>query len=221
MSYCPNYFSIEDIVLQDVRVSCKFEVSVPKLGKHFTNFNNPQCFVFTYSLSMCVTGMLDQSADDQDLKQGSKVELPFWMVPTLHSKKVISLEIPRHYKVNYRQILQADSIVVDLHKWGPYFYDLGLHVANLDLKDSPDIKKSLVDTLLNRLRQIMDMSQHSTHHETVHLIANLDELERKLFAVGQLSFRSYKEWVRRESSKINTASLVASHRKRKFAEVTI
>ncbi len=38
----------------------------------------------------------------------------------------------------------------------------------------------------------MDMSQHSTHHETVHIIANLDELERKLFAVGQLSFRSYK-----------------------------
>ena len=38
----------------------------------------------------------------------------------------------------------------------------------------------------------MDMSQHSAHHETVHIIANLDELERKLFSVGQLSFRSYK-----------------------------
>ncbi len=36
------------------------------------------------------------------------------------------------------------------------------------------------------------MSQHSTHHETVHIIANLDELERKLFGVGQLSYRSYK-----------------------------
>nr|CAH0100694.1 unnamed protein product [Daphnia galeata] len=196
-SYSPNYFSIEDIVLQDIRVSCKFEVAVPKLG------------------------MLDQSADNEDLKQGSKVELPFWMVPTLHAKKIITFEIPRHYKVNYRQILQADSIVVDLHKWGPYFYDLGLHVANLGLTDSPDIKSSLVKTLLNRLRQIMDMSQHSTHHETVHIISNLDELERKLFGVGQLSFRSYKEWVRRESNKINTAALVASHRKRKFAEVTI
>ena len=31
-SYSPNYFSIEDIVLQDIRVSCKFEVAVPKLG---------------------------------------------------------------------------------------------------------------------------------------------------------------------------------------------
>ena len=120
-----------------------------------------------------LTGILDQSADNEDLKQGSKVELPFWMIPTLHSKKIITFEIPRHYKVNYRwmfcfdclevcfffvyilfltyrQILQADSIVVDLHKWGPYFYDLGLHVANLDLKDSPDIKKTLVEVCFNK-----------------------------------------------------------------------
>ena len=87
----------------------------------------------------------------------------------------------------------------------------------------------------------MDISQHSTHQETVQLIAHLDELERKLFAVGQSSFKSFKvrklvtillmltaliifliqEWIRRESSKINTASLVASHRKRKFAEVSV
>lgn len=67
----------------------------------------------------------------------------------------------------------------------------------------------------------MDMSQHSTQHETVHLIAHLDELERKLFTVGQQSFKNYKEWVMRESSKINTAALVASHRKRKFAQVTV
>jgi len=46
--------------------------------------------------------MLDQSADCEDLKQGSKVELPFWMVPTLYSKKVVTFEVPRYYKVNYR-----------------------------------------------------------------------------------------------------------------------
>jgi len=197
LSYSPNYFSIEDIVLQDVRVSCKFEVNVPKLG------------------------ILDQSSDSEDLKQGSKVDIPFWMVPTLHAKKVVTLEVPRYYKVNYRQILKADSFVVDLHKWGPYFYDLGLHVAHLELRDSLDMKRCLIETLQNRLRQIMDLSQHSTHQETVQLVSHLDELERKLFGVGLLSFRSFKEWIRRESSRINTAALVASHRKRKFAEAAL
>ena len=47
-------------------------------------------------------GMLDQSADSENLKQGSKVELPFWMVPTLHAKKIVTFEVPRYYKVNYR-----------------------------------------------------------------------------------------------------------------------
>ena len=49
-----------------------------------------------------------------------------------------------------------------------------------------------MQTLLSRLRNIMDMSQHSSHQETLKLIAHLDELERKLFSVGQLSFKSYK-----------------------------
>lgn len=46
--------------------------------------------------------MLDASSDEKDLKKGSKVELPFWMVPTLYEKKVVSFEIPRFYRVNYR-----------------------------------------------------------------------------------------------------------------------
>jgi hypothetical protein len=51
---------------------------------------------------LLVLGILDQSADSENLKQGSKVELPFWMVPTLHAKKIITFEVPRYYKVNYR-----------------------------------------------------------------------------------------------------------------------
>ena len=49
-------------------------------------------------------GILDQSSDSEDLKQGSKVDIPFWMVPTLHVKKVITFEVPRYYKVNYRLV---------------------------------------------------------------------------------------------------------------------
>jgi len=131
LSYSPNYFSIEDIVLQDTRVSCKFEVNVPKLG------------------------ILDQSSDNEDLKQGSKVDVPFWMIPTLHAKKVITFEVPRYYKVNYRQILKADSFVVDLHKWGPHFYDLGLHVARLELRDSLDMKRCLIEVNINVKRVIL------------------------------------------------------------------
>ena len=51
-------------------------------------------------------------------------------------------------QINYsiiRQILKADSFVVDLHKWGPHFYDLGLHVVHLELRDSLDMKHCLIE----------------------------------------------------------------------------
>lgn len=51
-----------------------------------------------------ILGILDQSSDNEDLKQGSKVDVPFWMIPTLHAKKVITFEVPRYYKVNYRLV---------------------------------------------------------------------------------------------------------------------
>ena len=43
LSYSPNYFSIEDIVLQDTRVSCKFEVNVPKLGNYLLSDECLKC----------------------------------------------------------------------------------------------------------------------------------------------------------------------------------
>ena len=102
-SYSPNYFSIEDILATQERISCKFEMTVPKLGE-FIYFMPPLKIELQF-LGLIV-GMLDPSADDEDLKQGSKVEVPFWMVPTLFSKKVITFEIPKYYKVNYRLLIE-------------------------------------------------------------------------------------------------------------------
>ena len=58
----------------------------------------------TYLIRKKILGILDQSSDNEDLKQGSKVDVPFWMIPTLHAKKVITFEVPRYYKVNYRLV---------------------------------------------------------------------------------------------------------------------
>lgn len=32
-AYCPNYFSVEDVLATQERMPCKFLVDVPKLGK--------------------------------------------------------------------------------------------------------------------------------------------------------------------------------------------
>ena len=63
------------------------------------------------------SGILDQSADSENLKQGSKVELPFWMVPTLHAKKIITFEVPRYYKVNYRYNYLSPIMNTEVDFW--------------------------------------------------------------------------------------------------------
>ena len=161
-SYSPSYFSLEDILLQDVRVSCKFEVAVPKLGT-ISYLLYPFLILILcvnlYRNAGSVSWLWRPKARLQSwaaILDGTNSLLQksgnFWSAPILQSKlQVKSLSCVQKYFLilinSFRQILKADSFVVDLHKWGPYFYDLGLHVANLGLKDSLDIKRCLIDVI--------------------------------------------------------------------------
>ena len=91
-------------------------------------------------------GYLDPSSDQKDLPPGSKQELPYWLARALCSRKrcIVSVDIPKPYREGYREILQADANVVDLHKLGPYYYEFGSKLLNFETNDATDIAKSLV-----------------------------------------------------------------------------
>ena len=74
------------------------------------------------------------------------MELPFWLARALCSRRrhIVSVELPRAYKENYRQVLKADPNVVDLHKLGPYFYTFGSHLLAFQLSEASDVANSLV-----------------------------------------------------------------------------
>ena len=65
-SYCPNYFSVEDILATQERVPCQVQEDLTNLG------------------------FLDPGSDSQHLPRGTKLELPLWMVEGLKSNKVTS-----------------------------------------------------------------------------------------------------------------------------------
>ena len=109
-SYCPNYFSIEDILATQERVPIETESELKNLG------------------------FLDQGADNVDLARGTKLELPFWCVEGLKSNQArsyISVDIPKTFKEIFREIMSADPNVVDLHKMGPYYYEFGRHLIKM------------------------------------------------------------------------------------------
>jgi GINS complex subunit 3 len=90
---------------------------------------------------------LDSSSHDSNLKTGSKLDLPFWLVKSIYNDKFkfASIEIPKVYKNFYHEILKADANVVDLRKMGAYYYDFGrLLVGLADHDSSQTIAKILL-----------------------------------------------------------------------------
>ncbi|KFM61684.1 DNA replication complex GINS protein PSF3, partial [Stegodyphus mimosarum] len=184
-----QYFSIDDILATNERIPCRFEVPVHKLG------------------------FLDPSSGSPDLAQGTKLELPLWMAQALQNRHIIAVEVPRVYREAYREILNADASVVDLHKMGPYFYHFGLYLLRFSHHDSEDICKILNQTFRNRFRKLMDTSQNSLKEDAATLTSNLDRTEIALFNLGYKSLHDLKSWQCRKNQKILTADLVVNHKK--------
>ena len=185
-----SYFSIDDILASQQSLPVEFEIPVYRLG-----FLNP-------------------NSNDEHLDTGLKMELPFWLVKVLGSRKrqIVKVELPKSYKENHREILSADAKVVDLSKLGPYYYTMGLNLLCFDHPERRDLSKSLLETFLNRFRQIMDHSQNAFQSDMFSLTCKLDETEKRLFHLGQGARERLKQWEKGNSHKITSAQ---STRKRK------
>lgn len=79
-------------------------------------------------------GKLNPSTDEKDLKAGTELELPLWLVldASLGRQMIVAPELPKIYREAYREILKADASAVDLHKFNLYFYELGSYVKHFD-----------------------------------------------------------------------------------------
>jgi len=196
-SYCPNYFSIEDILSSQGRVPCKFEHPVPNMG------------------------YLDSSSGNKDLIVGTKLELPVWLARSLSSsrKHIVSTQLPQIYRDKYREIMKADATVMDLHKMGPHFYELGQHLLPLAGPEADQLAQTLSGTLRDRLRDIMDTAQNSLADDAASKIIKLDELERGLFKAGQKALKEHQLWLTRRAHILTTSDMVDKHNKRKFEQM--
>lgn len=192
-SFGGDYFSLDDILTTNERIPCKIELLIPKLGS------------------------LDSSSKEEDLKPGTKLDLPYWLAAPLLSRRIVSAEVPKVYRETYREILSADAVAVDLYRLQPQYYKFGLLIQRLHLSDVEYVNNSLIEAFKNRFRYIMDCSQGSLKEDALDVTARLDLSERVLFSLGREALEDIQRWLRRESHRIATASMVTNHRKRKRA----
>ena len=117
-----NYFDLDDIIVCQEKVPCTFQSTVYGLGH------------------------IDPGSNKDDIQENTKMELPYWLAKSLciRKRKIVSVEYPNVYRSSYLQILAADANVVDLHKWGPSYYQFGEKLLNFDHDDSSKLAEGLL-----------------------------------------------------------------------------
>lgn len=187
------YYDMDDIISMQEKVPVQFERPCYRLG------------------------FLDVSSADQHIKQGTKMEVPCWLAFGLCTQKhkITSVELPKTYNESHREIYKADALVLDLHKFGPYFYKFGMKLLHFQHVDSAFVARSLLQVFVQRFRKIMDSSQNASHQEDVIIKQKLDELEINLFDNGHKSSQDYLNWQQGLVGKLTVSKAISLQRKRK------
>lgn len=196
-TYEKDYLFSKDIMCQAQKVTCCFLKDVKGLG------------------------FMDSASELKDITVGSKMELPLWMAKCLKARKCISIETPKGYNETYREVLEADSSVVDLHKHGPHYYQFGKHLAqDLGLKDRVAIADSMVSTFHQRIHTLFDQAMNTSQDTKLTLLdyqSRLDSDELDILQEGKKATDDFKKWETRQSDKLVANEMVASLNRRKRA----
>ncbi|KAJ3650233.1 hypothetical protein Zmor_021931 [Zophobas morio] len=188
-AYYPDYFAVDDILATQDRIPCTFLQDAVKLGK------------------------LNPAEEQADLKAGTNIELPLWLVADITTTRqpVVAPSLPKMYKEGNREILKADPCAVDLHKLSTHFYELGLYVKQFDPRES--VAEILLQTFTLRLRFVMDLSDNTVSNPSV--MQKLDRLERSVFKSGHDAKMKLVSWLKVSEMPLEAASMVVNHKKRK------
>lgn len=221
----PDYLDLDDILAQTQTINCKFLINIPGL-----EFLSP--------------------GNSQDATQGSTLLLPFWMAKTLYTYSMIDVDLPKPYSANFREVMEVDADVVDLHRAGPHFYRFGKLLMglkrekgnNLDmfneegqrnkyrreegetLEDRRLIAASLINTFHHRRHKLLEYSTNpraGDEHRDVRLFeSRLDNLEKRLFRLGRKQVHEINKWKSRKIELISHNLIATRLLKRRKLEAS-
>ncbi|KIJ56636.1 hypothetical protein M422DRAFT_22788 [Sphaerobolus stellatus SS14] len=181
-----DYYSIDAILANNQKLQCIFSVDVPGLG------------------------YLDGGTED-DIKVGSKIQLPYWMASILLLADYADFTIPSPFNARVKNALNAEPRSVKLSALvggGGQWYGFGKMVAQLLQREQADeISNVLMKTFQQRLVDLMDQAQHfggtassmgsggRSGDPSAEFREGLEAKERELFTLAQDSTMRTKQWL--------------------------
>ncbi len=115
--------------------------------------------------------------DEEDLKAGSIIELPFWLASSLASRRYVLMELPRIFQPKNRNAIAADPTVVDFSEKCTYFYEIGMKMAALSHDES--IADILRRCLNIRYQEIVKRTANRKQTDQNDFLAKLASLEKQ------------------------------------------
>jgi len=165
-------------------------------------------------------GYIDPGNISDDIEAGSKFDLPLWLCEALCQKSnpFVTVHYPKQYKAGFREILDADSTVVDLNKNGPYFHHFGRRLTTFKTPESLSLAKVLLSAFNHRIIKIMKLSSNCLIGPQNEKVKTFDVLEQNLFMLGQAAVMGFLKWSRGRERILETSKTIEYYRKRKLID---
>ncbi|GMH15399.1 hypothetical protein Nepgr_017240 [Nepenthes gracilis] len=182
----PHYYDIDDILTEEELMPVVFQKAATGVG------------------------LLDPSSETNNIEQGAKVELPFWLAAELQRRQAAMMSIPPCFNQTTRKEIQADAGSVDLRSRCPYFYELGSKIA-LVVGDQT-IGSFLLYAFMNRYKEVLSKSHTAAFAATTKPLILLTKEETHLYEAAHSSISAFKKW-RMGGSRYETSSFIGRKRK--------
>ncbi|KDN38278.1 hypothetical protein K437DRAFT_259477 [Tilletiaria anomala UBC 951] len=109
------------------------------------------------TFNLCVPGLGHLSGgNEHDLKEGTRLELPFWFAEMMVMHDLVTMQLPKPYAQRVKAALDAEATSVNLRNLCNWWYALGLRIDSL----SNNLAESLSKTYLARLARVYSSAQH-------------------------------------------------------------
>ncbi|KAL8144524.1 hypothetical protein V2J09_017556, partial [Rumex salicifolius] len=180
-----DYLDIDDILSEEVSIPVAFNKAATGVG------------------------LLDPSSETNNVEQGAKVELPFWLAHELHSRQAVTMSVPPCFNQMTRKEIQADAASVDLRSRCHYFYGLGCKIA--PMVGDKTIGSFLLYAFSNRYKDVLSKA-HTAAFVPSSKPLTLMSTEEILCETAQSSMAAFKKW-RMGGPRFETASILGRKRK--------
>lgn len=189
----PHYFSIDAIMAAQEKIQCSFIKKVE-----------------------CVDFLESFNPEKDDEESDPKIELPLWMIQVFLAGRSIQFDMPKAYNEIYRDVLTADSNVVDLFKLCKHFYLFGKFLSQLEHREAHEVRRTLIQTFIDRFKQTMDWAQNID--DNLPCFNRLDCLERLIFNDARVAQQHLNTYLTEGSGQMEIAAMILNYRKRKMHE---